>query len=143
MASQGPPGNNNDLHERPIGDLLRDLSDQTTTLVRQEIDLAKAELAQKGKRAGAGAGMFGGAGVFGLFAFGALTTVLIVVLDSAMTLWLAALIVALVYAAVAAVLALNGKKEMEKAGPPVPEQAVDSMKEDVQWAKTRARSGRT
>jgi len=142
MTGQGPSGDE-DLRERPIGDLLRDLSDQTTTLVRQEIDLAKAELAQKGKRAGAGAGMFGGAGLFGVFAFAALTTVLIVVLDSAMTLWLAALIVAVVYAAVAAVLALEGKKQMEKAGPPVPEQAVDSMKEDVQWAKTRARSGRT
>ena len=132
-----------DLKDRPVGELLKELSDHTTTLVKQEIALAKAELAQKGKRAGAGAGMFGGAGLFGVFAFAALTTVLIVVLDSAMTLWLAALIVAVVYAAVAAVLAQNGKKQMEKVGPPVPEQAVDSVKEDVQWAKTRARSGRT
>ena len=87
--------------------------------------------------------MFGGAGLFGLFAFAALTTVLIVVLDSFMTLWLAALIVAVVYAAVAGVLAMQGKKQMEKVGPPVPEQAVDSVKEDVQWAKTRAKSGMT
>ncbi|HYI98809.1 MAG TPA: phage holin family protein [Thermoleophilaceae bacterium] len=139
MAGQGPP----ELHDRPAGELLRDLSDQTTRLIQQEIALAKAELSQKGKRAGAGAGMFGGAGLFGLFAFAALTTVLIVVLDSFMTLWLAALIVAVVYAAVAGVLAMQGKKQMEKVGPPVPEQAVDSVKEDVQWAKTRAKSGMT
>lgn len=141
MAGQVPPGQ--ELHDRPAGELLRDLSDQTTRLIQQEIALAKAELSQKGKRAGAGAGMFGGAGLFGLFAFAALTTVLIVVLDSFMTLWLAALIVAVVYAAVAGVLAMQGKKQMEKVGPPVPEQAVDSVKEDVQWAKTRAKSGMT
>jgi uncharacterized membrane protein YqjE len=141
MAGQGHPGQ--ELHDRPAGELLRDLSDQTTRLIQQEMALAKAELSQKGKRAGAGAGMFGGAGLFGLFAFAALTTVLIVVLDSAMTLWLAALIVAVLYAAVAGVLAMQGKKQMEKVGPPVPEQAVDSVKEDVQWAKTRAKSGMT
>lgn len=141
MTGQGNAGR--ELHDRPAGELLRDLSDQTTRLVRQEIELAKAELSQKGKRAGAGAGMFGGAGLFGVFAFAALTTMLIVVLDSAMTLWLAALIVAVVYAAIAAVLALSGKKQMEKVGPPVPEQAIDSVKEDAQWAKTRAKSGMT
>jgi len=135
--------NGSDLRDRPTTELLRELSDQTTTLVRQEIELAKAELTEKGKKAGTGAGMFGGAGIAGLFALAALTTAIIAALDTAMPLWLAALIVAVVYAAVAGVLALRGKKEIEQAGPPAPEQAIDSVKEDVQWAKTRAKSGRT
>jgi uncharacterized membrane protein YqjE len=134
---------NNDLREHGTGELLKQLSDHTTTLVRQEIELAKAELGEKGKKAGLGAGMFGGAGLFGVFALAALTTCIIVALDSAMPLWLAALIPAVVYAAVAAVLALQGRNKVQEAGPPVPEQATESVKEDVQWAKTQAKSGRT
>ena len=133
---------NNDLREHGTGELLKELSDHTTTLVRKEIELAKAELGEKGKKAGQGAGMFGGAGLFGVFAFGALTTGIIAALDSAMELWLAALIVAVVYGAIAAVLALQGRNKVQEAGPPVPEQATESVKEDVQWAKTQARSGR-
>jgi hypothetical protein len=132
-----------DLRDRPTGELLKELSDQTTTLVRQEIELAKAELGQKGKQAGLGAGMFGGAGLFGVFAFAALTTCIIAALDTAMPLWLAALIPAVVYAAIAGVLALQGRDKVQAAVPPVPEQATESVKEDVQWAKTRAKSGRT
>jgi uncharacterized membrane protein YqjE len=133
----------NELRERPTGDLLKELSDHTTTLVQQEIALAKAELAEKGKKAGVGAGMFGGAGLFGVFAFAALTTCIIAVLESPLSLWLAALIVAVVYAAVAGLLALQGRNKVKEAVPPVPEQATESVKEDVQWAKTRAKSGRT
>jgi uncharacterized membrane protein YqjE len=133
---------NNDLREHGTGELLRELSDHTTTLVRKEIELAKAELGEKGKKAGQGAGMFGGAGLFGVFAFGALTTCIIAALDSAMELWLAALVVAVVYGAIAAVLALQGRNKVQEAGPPVPEQATESVKEDVQWAKTQARSSR-
>ena len=133
---------NNDLREHGTGELLKELSDHTTSLVRKEIELAKAELGEKGKNAGQGAGMFGGAGLFGVFAFGALTTAIIAALDSAMELWLAALIVAVVYGAIAAVLALQGRNKVQEAGPPVPEQATESVKEDVQWAKTQARSGR-
>jgi uncharacterized membrane protein YqjE len=133
----------NDLRERPIGELLRELSDQTATLVKQELDLAKAELSEKGKQAGMGAGMFGGAGLFGVLALAALTTCIIAALDTGMELWLAALIVAVVYAAIAAVLGLQGRNKVQEAGPPVPEQAKESMKEDVEWAKTRAKSGRT
>jgi uncharacterized membrane protein YqjE len=133
----------NDLRERPIGELLKQLSQETTTLVRQELDLAKAEMAEKGKKAGKGAGMFGGAGVVGFLALGALTAALILALDTGMKAWLAALIVGLVYAAIAGVLALTGKKEVQQATPPVPEQTVESVKEDVQWAKTRTPSART
>jgi uncharacterized membrane protein YqjE len=132
-----------ELRDRSTADLLKQLSDQTTTLVRREIDLAKAELAEKGKRAGMGAGMFGGAGLFGVGAFAALTTCLIAALATGMALWLAALIVTVVYGAIAAVLALTGKGKVQEATPPVPEQAIESTKEDVEWAKTRARSGRT
>jgi uncharacterized membrane protein YqjE len=131
------------MRDQSTGELLKELSNQTTTLVRQEIELAKAELAEKGTKAGVGAGMFGGAGLFGVFAFAALTTAVVAALDRAMDLWLAALIVTATYAAVAAVLALQGRNKVREAGPPVPEQATESVKEDVQWAKTRARSGRT
>jgi uncharacterized membrane protein YqjE len=137
-----PNGQRNELYDRPTGALLRELSQQTTDLVSKEIELAKAEIAEKGKRAGIGAGMFGGAGLFGIGAFAALTACVIAALDLAMPLWLAALIVTVVYAAVASVLALQGKEKVKEAGPPVPEQTMDSVKEDVQWAKTRAKSGR-
>jgi uncharacterized membrane protein YqjE len=135
--------NNATPRERPAGELLKELSDHTTTLVRQEIELAKAELGEKAKKAGVGAGMFGGAGLFGVFAFAALTTCIVAALDTAMPLWLAALIVTAIYAAVAGVLGLQGRNKVREAGPPVPEQATESVKEDVQWAKTQARSGRT
>ncbi|MCW3001526.1 MAG: hypothetical protein JWQ20_824, partial [Conexibacter sp.] len=123
-------------------ELMKELTDQTTTLVRKEIELAKAELAEKGKRAGVGAGMFGAAGLFGVFAFAAITTCVIWALSTALAGWLAALIVAVVYAAIAGALALRGKEEVKQAGPPVPERAVDSTKEDLAWVKTRAKSGR-
>jgi uncharacterized membrane protein YqjE len=133
----------NELRDRPTAELLRRLSDETTTLVKQEVELAKAELQEKGKQAGIGAGMFGGAGLFGVGAFAAITACVIAALETVMPLWLAALIVAVVYAAVAAVLALRGKQKVKEAAPPLPEQTKESVKEDVQWAKTRARSGRT
>jgi MFS family permease len=135
-------GGGDDLRERPIGELLRELSEQTTTLVRQELELAKAELGEKGKQAGKGAGMFGGAGVVGLLAAGALTAAIIAALDEAMPLWAAALIVAAVYGLVAGVLAMSGKKQVDRAAPVAPEQTVESVKEDVEWARTRAQSAR-
>ena len=131
-----------DLRDRPVGELLKELSTQTTTLVRKELELAKAEMAEKGKKAGLGAGMFGGAGLFGLLALGALTACFIAALSTGMKVWLAALIVAVVYAAIAGVLALLGKKKTQEATPPAPEQAIESTKEDVQWAKTQAKSAR-
>jgi hypothetical protein len=133
---------NKDLYDRPTGELLRELSQQTTDLVRQEIDLAKAEIGEKGKRAGMGAGMFGGAGLFGAGAFAALTTAIVAALQLAMPVWVAALIVAVVYGIVAAVLAQRGRQKVKEVGAPVPEQTTESVKEDVQWAKTRMRSGR-
>src|SRR5919107_1264713 len=131
-----------ELRDRPVGELLKELSTQTTTLVRQELELAKAEMAEKGKQAGVGVGMFGGAGLVGVLALGALTACLIAVLATGMKTWLAALIVAVVYAAVAGVLALAGRNKTREALPPAPEEAIESTKEDVQWAKNRARSAK-
>jgi hypothetical protein len=135
-------GDGADLRERPIGELLKQLSEETTRLVRQELELAKAEVSEKGKRAGVGAGMFGGAGVSALLGLGALTAALIAALDSAMATWLAALIAGVLWLAVAGVLALQGRNKVQEATPPVPEQATESVKEDLQWAKTRAQSAR-
>jgi hypothetical protein len=133
---------NSELRERPVAELLRDLSTQTSTLVRQELELAKAEMTEKGKQAGIGAGMFGGAGLFGLLALGAVTACLIAALATGMEVWLAALIVAVVHAAIAAVMALLGRQKTREAAPPAPEQAIESTKEDVQWAKSQVRSAR-
>lgn len=133
-------GTNDDLRQRPIGELLKQLSEETSTLVRQELELAKAEMQEKGKAAGAGAGMLGGGGVAALLMLGALTATVIALLDTAMATWVAALIATAIWGVVAAVLAMAGRRKLAETGPPVPEQAIDTTKEDVAWAKTRARS---
>jgi uncharacterized membrane protein YqjE len=140
MDPNGSPGGA-DLRDEGIADLVKRLAAETNTLVRQEIELAKAELAQKGRSAGKGAAIFGGAGGMGLLALGALTACFIALLATAIDhVWLAALIVAVVYGAIAAVLALRGRDQMREAAPPVPEQTIESVKEDAEWAKTRTRS---
>ena len=128
--------------EASLAELVKQLSEQSSRLARQEVELAKAELAYKGKRAGIGAGMFGGAGVFGFYGLGALTAAAILALSLAVAGWLAALIVAVLYRAIAGVMALQGKNKVQQATPPVPEEATESVKEDVQWAKTRAQRAR-
>ena len=130
------------LSDQPAGDLLRQLSEQTATLVRQELDLARAEVTEKGKQAGLGAGMFGAAGLIGLFALGALTAAIILLLATAITGWLSALIVAAVYGAVAGVLVLNGRSRVQRAVPPVPEQSLESVKTDVEVTRERVQEGR-
>lgn len=138
-----PPGvNGSDLREHSTGDLVKQLADQTSTLVRQEIELAKAELSAKGKVAGEGAGMFGAAAVVSLLALGTLTALVLSLLDKALDFTLAALIVTLVYAAIAAVLALGGRTRLKRGMPPAPEQTIETVKEDVQWAKSQAKSVR-
>jgi hypothetical protein len=128
--------------EASVAELVRQLSEQASRLARQEVELAKAELAVKGKRAGLGAGMFGGAAVFGLYSLGALVATAILALATAVAAWLAALIVTVLLGAIAGLLVLHGKNEVQQATPPVPEQATESVKEDVQWAKTRAQQAR-
>src|ERR1700733_13261677 len=114
---------------QPVAALLRDLSEQTSTLVRKELELARLEMTDKGKRAGIGVGMFGGAGVVGLYALGAVIAAAILLLATAITPWLARLIVAVVCGAIAGGLALAGKSKVSQATPPVPEQATESVKE--------------
>jgi uncharacterized membrane protein YqjE len=135
--------NANDLRDRPIGELLKELANETTTLVRQELDLAKAEMREKAGKAGPGFGMWGAAGITALLALGCLTAFVILALDGAMPNWLAALIVGLVYTAIAGVLYLRGKQRVEEAGSPVPQKTIETVKEDVQWAKHPTTSGKT
>ena len=130
-----------DLRDQSLPDLLKRLSQETATLVRQEIELAKAEVGDRGKKAGIGIGIVGAAGVVGLLALGALTACFILALNAVMPAWLAALIVALVYGAIAAVLGLQGKEKVQEATPPAP-QTAETVKEDVQWAKNPTRSAK-
>ena len=148
--------------ELSIPGLVKQLADETTTLVRQELELARAEAArageavvtlakqelqlataemkEKGRKAGPGIGMMGVAAGMGLLAAGALTACLILVLDEAMATWLAALLIGLVYAGIAGVLFLMGKERVQDAGPFVPEQTIETVKEDIEWAKTQVGS---
>jgi uncharacterized membrane protein YqjE len=134
MADAMNGGTSGDARERPIGELVKELSSQTSALVRQEIELARAELQQKGKLAGKGVGMLGAAAIGGLLALGALTAALIALLDKAMATWVAALIVMALWAVLAAALAKAGQKSLQQATPPAP-QTIETVKEDIQWAK--------
>jgi uncharacterized membrane protein YqjE len=128
-----------ELSDRSVGELVQRLSQQTATLVREEMRLAQVELQQKGKRAGMGAGMFGGAGLVALYGVGALVAAAIVLLGTAVEPWLAAVIVGVVLLAVAGVLALMGRKQVEQATPPKPERAMASVQRDVEHVKESAR----
>jgi len=140
MASHQESPDVGDLRERSLPELLKQLSQETTELLKQEIELAKAEVGEKGRQAGKGAGLLGSAGVIGLGAVGALTACFILALNAVMPAWLAALIVAVAYGVVAAILAMQGRNRIKQATPPVPEQTVETLKEDVQWAKTQTQS---
>jgi uncharacterized membrane protein YqjE len=132
-----------ELHDRSVGELLKQLANETSTLMRQELELAKAEMREKAGKAGPGFGMWGAAGAMALLALGALTAFLILALDGAMPNWLAALVVALVYGTIAGLLYRLGKQKVDEAGSPVPEQTIDTLKEDVQWAKHPTTSAKT
>jgi hypothetical protein len=129
-------------NEESLTILVRQLSDQSTRLARLEVELAKAELQEKGRQIGIGAGAFGGAGVFGLYALGALTATLILVLAELVDGWLAAAIVTVAYAAIAGILALVGRKRVEAGTPPAPQRAIESAKLDVEAAKRSAKEVR-
>jgi len=133
---------NGELRERSIGELFSKLSNELSTLVRQEMELARAELTEKGKQAGKGAGLFGGAATVALLGAGAITAGIILLLALLIPDWLAAIIVGLIFVGIAALLGMKGRDEIQAATPPVPEQTVDTVKEDVEWAKTRAQSAK-
>jgi hypothetical protein len=157
MASQ-----QKEAHDASIADLVRQLAEDTKALVRQELELvraeasragealgslakqelhlAAAEMKEKGRKAGPGIGMMGIAAAVGLLGAGALTAFLVLALDEALASWLAALIVGLVYAALAGALFFMGKERVQDAAPFVPEQTIETVKEDIEWAKTQVGS---
>jgi len=135
-------GDSAPLRDRPIGEIASELTRDLSLLVRQELELAKAEMTEKGKTAVPGLEMLGAAGAVGLMAAGALTACAVLVLAIFLPSWLAALVVGVVLAGVAYVLVMRGKEQIGKAGAPIPEQTIETVKEDVEWAKTRATSAR-
>ncbi|HEU4426850.1 MAG TPA: phage holin family protein [Pilimelia sp.] len=128
-----------DPREATVGDLIRQATEQLSRLIREELALARAEMAEKGKRAGIGAGMLGAGGLVALYGVGALLAAVVLVLAEAMPAWLAALIVAVVLFAVAAVLTVLGRKTVQQSTPPVPEETVRSVKADIEEVKERVR----
>ncbi len=123
--------------DRSMAELVQRLSQQTSTLVRQELRLAQSELQEKGKRVGIGAGMFGSAGVVALYGVGALIAAAIIGIGTLLEPWIAAVIVGVVLLAVAGILALTGRKQVERGTPPLPEQAIESAKLDLDEVKNR------
>jgi membrane glycosyltransferase len=120
-----PERTTNGMREQPVGELLKQVSQDMSLLVRQELALALAEMTEKGKRAGAAAGMFAAAGIVGLLALGTLTTCVVAALATGMV-WIAALIVTVLYGASAGVLALSGRKRVAGATPAVPEPVINA-----------------
>jgi hypothetical protein len=131
-----PPAD--DPTQLPIGELIQRVTEQSSRLVREEMQLARLEMQEKVKHAGIGAGMFGAAGVVALFGVGALVATAILALATAVAAWLAALIVATVLLGLAGAMALAGKKQVAEGTPPVPEQAIESVHEDIDEIKARA-----
>jgi len=123
---------------KAVGELVQDLSQQTAALVRKELQLAQIELTEKGKRAGIGAGLFGTAGVIALYAVGVFIAAAVMGLATVVEPWIAAVIVGVVMLAAAGIASLVGKKQVEQAVPPAPEQAIQSTKRDVDEVKGRA-----
>jgi hypothetical protein len=129
-----------DPYDRSIPQLLRDLSSETATLVRQEMQLARAELTEKAKPAAASAVSFGGTALMGLGAFGAATAFLIAAIALVLPTWAAALIVAVIYGVAAFVLAQNGKRKLREAEAPLVPKTTQTIKDDIEWAKTQSKS---
>jgi hypothetical protein len=130
------------LRDRPIGEVTTALTRDLALLVRQELELAKAEMAEKGRVAAPGLGMIGGASLVALMAAGALTACAVLVLALFLPAWLSALLVAAALGATAYLLAMRGRTEIRKAGNLIPEQTIETIEEDVEWAKARATSAR-
>ncbi len=127
-----PPG------QRSLGQLVSDLSEQTSRLVRAEIQLAKTEIAERAKLLGAGAGLLAAAGVLALYLLAAVLMTLVIVLDLWMPLWVAALVVTLLLLVAVVVLALVGLKAVKKGAPPSPQAAIASVQADVDALKGAA-----
>jgi Flp pilus assembly protein TadB len=134
--------NDPDASQQSTAELVKTASEQISRLVRDELRLAQAELARKGKHAGLGAGLFGAGGLLALYGVAALLTAVVLLLAYVMPAWLAAVIVGVVLLAVAGGLAMVGKKEVQQATPAVPEETVASVKADVATVSGAVREGR-
>ena len=132
-AQHGAP--EGQTQDQTLGALVHQLTQQVPELIRSEMRLAQAEVAQKGKRAVVGIGMFSVAGLLAFFAFGSIVATAILALSLVVDAWLAALIVALVLLAGAAVAGLVGKNKVAEAGSPAPERAIQGLKEDIATVK--------
>jgi putative superfamily III holin-X len=141
VAEEMEQAQDNDT-ERSIPELVKAITAQSSALARKELELAEAELTIKGKRAGRGAGMFGGAGVLGLFGLASLTAAAILALSLVLPGWASALIVAGIYLGLAGITALVGGIQLRRAKPMPPTQAAESIKDDVEWIKAHAERGR-
>jgi hypothetical protein len=128
-----------DLRDSPAGELVQQMSEQVSRLVREELRLAQLELAQKGKRAGIGVGLFGGSGLLSLYGLAAIIAGVALLLALVLPAWAAALIVGAVLLTTAGALALLGKRQVSETTPPTPQQTIDSVKADVEVVKERAR----
>jgi peptidoglycan/LPS O-acetylase OafA/YrhL len=121
-----------------VGELVQQASQQLTELVRGEMKLAQAEMKEKGKRYGTSGGLFGGASLAGFLMLQALVASVIAAVALLLPVWAAALIVTAVLGAIAAVLALSGKKQVGKASPPTPQSTIENVKADVAEIKRSA-----
>jgi uncharacterized membrane protein YqjE len=130
-------------YDRALGDLLKEVMTDGSMLIRQEIALARVEMAEKAKVYASASAMMAVAAILGVFALGVLTACIILAIDLALPAWLAALIVAAAYLVVAGILVVVGITRMRRAGKPVPEQTIETIKEDVSWARHQARSAAT
>jgi lipopolysaccharide export LptBFGC system permease protein LptF len=130
--------NGRPVSEQSTAELVRRASEQVSTLVRDELNLAKAELSVKAKHAGTGAGLFGGAGLMAVYGVGVLVATAVIALDLVWPLWLAALVVGVVLLLIAGILALIGRGQVKKGVPPTPERAVESIKADIDTVKRSA-----
>jgi uncharacterized membrane protein YqjE len=126
--------------DEKVGTLVKDLAHDVSSLLRSEIALAKAEMEHKGKAAGRGMAMLGAAAAFALVALGGSLAFVSLVLNGAMPGWLAVLLATAAYAAIAVALAAKGRDALQQTAPPTPEKAIQSVKEDIEWAKTHASS---
>lgn len=126
-------------HPASTAELVREAAEQASRLVRDELALARAEMTAKGKQAGVAAGLFSGGGMLALYGFAALLATAALGLDLVLPAWLATLIVAVVVLSAAGVLALLGRTRVTKAVPPTPQEAVRSVKADIDEVKERAR----
>ena len=139
MSHTTETGQPSGTSERSAGELVKQMSEQVSTLVRDELKLAQLEMTRKGKQAGIGVGMFGGSGVIALYGVGCLIACAILGISRVLAPWLSALIVGVALLAVAGIAALAGKSRLQRATPPVPQEAVHSVKTDVEEIKERAR----